>query len=129
MTYAEFQKDWEEAAGAEYDWYLSLPPDELLWAVKDRAYGECYQLWRAIATVATLVDAGPVLLEVTRRDSEEYLIRYHAASALLTLLGTSDFEAVHLAKESPQRAANLDVVEGVLRKQLEKGKSIIPDIS
>jgi hypothetical protein len=119
LTYAEFQEDWQQAADAEYALYVAEDSDVLIRQVKDRRYGECYQLWRAIPVVATLQDAGSVLIEVLRRDSEEYLIRYHAAAALLKLIGTSTFEPADLSAEHPQRAANLDTVEELLRERLQ----------
>jgi hypothetical protein len=118
MSYAEFQEDWERAAGEEYDRYLAMPSTALIWEVRDRRYGECYQLWRAISAVSTLADAGRALLDVVRRDSEEYLVRYHAAAALLALLGTSIFEPVDLSGDRPQRAANIAAVEEMLRERI-----------
>jgi hypothetical protein len=118
MGYTEFQKDWERAAGEEYDRYLAMQPTALIWEVKDRHYGECYQLWRAISSVSTLADAGLALLEVIRRDTEPYLIRSHAASALLALLGASNFEPVDLSADRPQRAANIAAVEEMLRERI-----------
>lgn len=118
MSYADFQADWEQAAHAEYDLYLALPSAGLIGQARDRRYGECYQLWRAIAAKATLTEAGWVLLDVVRRDSEEYLVRYHAAAALLALLGTSIFEPVDLSADRPQRVANLDRVEEMLRERI-----------
>jgi hypothetical protein len=119
LTYAEFQEDWQQAADAEYDRYLAMTGDALIREVKDRRYGECYQLWRAIPAVATLPEAGWVLLDVLRRGSEEYLTRYHAAAALLELLGTASFEPADLSAEHRQRAANLDTVEEILRERLK----------
>jgi hypothetical protein len=118
MGYAEFQADWERAAAAEYEQYLSLTGVALLAQVRSRTYGECYQIWRAVAARATLAQAGWALLDVLRRDSEPYLIRYHAAGALLALLGAPVFQPVELSRDYPQRAQNLDTVEGILKERL-----------
>jgi hypothetical protein len=122
MSYAEFQADWEQAARAEYESYLRLPTATLLAEVRARRYGEYYQLWRAIAARATLADAGHVLLSVVRGENP-YLVRYHAAGALLLLLGTKKFEQVELAAERPGRVANIDAVERMLRDRLTAGVS------
>jgi hypothetical protein len=81
-------------------------------------YGGCYQLWRAIAARASLPLAGQVLLEILRR-SEPYLVRYHAAKALLALLSTTQFAAVDLAADRPDRQARLDLVDRMLRERLD----------
>ena len=93
MTYAEFQADWERAAGAEYDAYMRRSAAGLVADARAGRYGEFYQLWRAIAVRATLPLAGQVLLEVLRRD-HPYLVRYHAAEALVSLLGTIEVAPV-----------------------------------
>jgi hypothetical protein len=81
-------------------------------------YGGCYQLWRAIAARASLPLAGQVLLEILRRP-EPYLVRYHAAKALLALLSTTQFAAVDLAADRPDRQARLDLVDRMLRERLD----------
>ena len=120
MTYAEFQVEWERAAGAEYEAYIRRSPAELIADARARHFGEYYQLWRAIAARATLPLAGKVLLEVLRCDNP-YLVRYHAAGALLLLLGTEKFEPVDLSADRPGRAASLDEVERLLLERLEAG--------
>jgi len=120
MSYAEFQAHWEQAASAQYDGYLALPAPALIAHAQARRYGQHYQLWRAIATRATLTEAGYVLLGVLRRD-DPYLVRYHAAAALLVLLGPQASDPVDLAAERPSRAANLDAVERILRDRLIAG--------
>jgi hypothetical protein len=118
MTYAEFQAHWEREAASEYDGYLAQPAAALVAEVRARRYGEYYQLWRAVAARATLDQAGNLLLEVLRRN-EPYLVRYHAASALLALLGTKEFDPVELSAEArPEIAANLEAVETLLRRRL-----------
>jgi hypothetical protein len=120
VTYAEFQADWERAAGAEYEAYMGRSAAELVADARAGRYGECYQLWRAIAARATLPLAGQVLLEVLRRD-DPYLVRYHAAKALLALLGTAELAPVDLSADRAGQPARLDVVEQMLRARLEAG--------
>jgi hypothetical protein len=92
----------------------------LIEELRARRYGEYYQLWRAIAARSTLDEAGRVLLDVLRRE-DPYLVRYHAAEALLALLHTQAFEPSELAAERPARAANIDRVERMLRERLLAG--------
>ena len=116
MTYADFLDDWEREADAEYEAYLRRPPEALVSDAEYGRYGEYYQLWRAIAARATLASAGKVLLDVVHRD-DPYLVRYHAAKALLTLLGTTELQPVDLSGNRPRRAANLERVSEMLRER------------
>ena len=118
MTYADFQEDWERQAGVEYAAYLSRSAAGLIADARAGRYGECYQLWRAIAARATMLLAGRVLLEVLHRD-DPYLVRYHAANALLALLGTTELTPVDLAGNRPSRAANLETVGRMLQERID----------
>ena len=117
MTYAEFQERYERMAGAEYDAYMARSAAELVVDASAGRFGEYYQLWRAIASKATLGEAGRVLLDVVRGPAD-YLVRYHAADALLALLQTTVFEAVDLTGGRDGGAERLDVVERLLRERL-----------
>lgn len=118
MTYADFQANWERGSRAEYDAYLRRPPAELLADAQAGRHGSYYGLWRAIAARTTLSEAGPVLLEVLRGDYT-YLVRYHAAEALLALLETTDFEPADVAAARPDQAASLDAVERLLHDRID----------
>jgi hypothetical protein len=120
MTYAEFQADWERTAAAEYDAYMRRSAAGLVTDARAGRYGECYQLWRAIAARATLPLAGQMLLEVLRRD-DPYLVRYHAAQALLGLLGLSEFSPVDLSADRAGQQVRLDAVERILRERVDAG--------
>ena len=120
MTYAEFQAEWERAAGAEYDAYIRRSAAGLVADARAGRYGDYYQLWRAIAARATLPLAGMVLLEVLRGD-DPYLVRYHAANALLALLGTAEFAPVDLSADRPGQVARVDAVEKMLLERLHAG--------
>ena len=117
MSYAEFQAHWEREAGAEYDAYLRRTAAELVAEARAGRYGEYYQLWRAIAASATLSQAGEVLLDVLHRDLP-YLVRYHAATALLALLGTTEFDAVDLSADRAGQDVRLRAVGQLLHTQL-----------
>ena len=117
MTYADFQAHWEQEAGAEYDAYMRRSAAGLVADVRAGRYGEYYQLWRAIAASATLPLAGGVLLEVLHRDVP-YLVRYHAAAALLGLLQTTRFDPVDLSGNREGQATRLVAVARMLQERL-----------
>jgi membrane protease YdiL (CAAX protease family) len=121
MSDPEFQDDWERAADAEHRAYAERPPAALLDDARAGRYGEYYQLWRAIAARTTLHDAGAVLIDVLRRDAP-YLVRYHAAAALIQLLGTTTFEPVDLSADRPDRAANLDALGRMVQAHHRHGR-------
>ena len=118
MSYADFQAGWENAADAELESYLRRSAAGLIAEARAGRYGDYYQLWRAIAARATLPLAGPVLLKVLWSDAD-YLVRYHAASALLSLLGRTDLEAVDLAANRAGQDARLAAVEQMVRERCE----------
>jgi len=117
VTYADFQAHWERGARAEYDAAMRRPVVELVADARAGRHGEYHQLWRAIAARATLAQAGLVLLEVLRGDYP-YLVRYHAADALLALLGTTEFEPVDLSGGRPGEVGRLETVERLLHEGL-----------
>lgn len=59
-------------------------------------------------------------MEVLRRNYD-YLVRYHAAEALLVLLGTAESDPVALAAGRSGQAARLDVLEQRLQERLDTG--------
>jgi hypothetical protein len=120
MNYAEFQEYWEREAGAEYRRYVDRPAAALLDDVRAGRWGEYYQLWPAVAAKASLREAGPPLLDIVRSEAP-YLVRYHAAAALLGLLGSRRFVAANLAADSPRREEWLDAVERALAERLAPG--------
>jgi hypothetical protein len=56
-------------------------------------------------------------MEVLYRD-DPYLVRYHAANALLSLLGTTELDPVDLSGSRANRAVNLDKVGRMLQERL-----------
>jgi hypothetical protein len=125
VTYAEFQARWERGAGAEYDAFMRRSAAELVADARAGRHGEYYQLWRAIAAQTTLPQSGLVLLDVLRRDFT-YLVRYHAAAALLALLGTTEFDPVDLTAGRPGEAAALDALERLLQERLNSESNVHP---
>jgi hypothetical protein len=113
MSYAEFQERFEREGEAEYERYLALPAEALVEAVRAGRFGEYYSLWRAIAAKASVAEAGWPLYDVVAGDAP-YLVRYHAAGALLSLLQSRGFVAADLAVESPRRRGWIDAVRAEL---------------
>ena len=113
MNHAEFQERYEREGDAEYQRYLAMPPEALVDAVRAGEYGAQYQLWPAIAAKVPLDLAGWPLFRVVASDAP-YLVRYHAAGALLSLLQSSRFVAADLAVASPQRQNWIAAVEAEL---------------
>jgi hypothetical protein len=114
MSYAEFQERFEREGEAEYERYLALPAETLVEAVRAGRFGEYYSIWRAIAVNASVVEAGWPLYDVVAGGGP-YLIRYHAAGALLSLLRSRRFVAADLAVESPRKREWI----GAVRAELE----------
>ena len=117
MTYAAFQARWEREAGEEYDAYMRRPAAELIADARAGRFGRYYQLWRAIADRTGLSESGWVLMDILRRENA-YLVRYHAAAALLALLGTDEFEPADLTAGHPGEAARVEAAERLLEKHL-----------
>ena len=85
-SYEEFQERYEADGDAERRAYSAMPLASLLERVRGRVYGANYQLWPAIASKATLDEAGWVLFDVLTSDAD-YLVRYHCADALIKIAG------------------------------------------
>ena len=114
MSYAEFQERFEREAEAEYERYLALPANALVEAVRSGQFGAYYSLWRAVAARASVAEAGWALYDVIAGDAP-YLVRYHAADALLSLLQSRRLVAADLAVESPRQREWI----GAVREELQ----------
>lgn len=104
MSYADFQRQYEIESEKERAAYDREPVGELLGRVRARRLGGQYQLWYSIGARASLGEAGWLLFEFVS-GPDEYLDRYHAAAALLTLLGWTHLEPADLtvAHRSPEK--------------------------
>lgn len=114
MNYAEFQEQYARDAEAEFRHYIRLSPEGLLAEAREGRFGSNYQLWRAIAQRVSLRDAAPVLLGILRGDGE-YLVRYHAAVALIALLELVDVTPVQLTTAG--RVPQINAVEALVRSR------------
>lgn len=91
MSYEEFQRMYEIESEKLYDRYARLREDELLDLVERQKWDDQYQIWRAIADKCSEKAIGP-LFEVVKDLNIEYLVRYHACTALFKLAGLHDEE-------------------------------------
>jgi len=116
-SYEEFQQQYEDDAGREFAALSALPVAKLLDRVRAGKFGDFYhQLWPAIASKATLAEAGWVLFDVLESKAD-YLHRYHCAAALIKLAGTplAAMTPVMLSVEkAPTTKENLETVRNVL---------------
>lgn len=101
MSYAEFQKHFEQAAGEEKARYDALPVAKLLAFIRARRFGEFYQLWHSVGERATVAEAANDLLNVLESNATD-LNRYHCASALIAVagLGAAGWTAEQLSAEA-----------------------------
>jgi hypothetical protein len=113
----DWREQWENAAGEERKRLDGLPVDRLLSDVDQGRYGDYYNIWYSIAGRATLDQGGWILFDVLNRRID-YLFRYHAAAALLQLLGETRLKAVDLSGDRPEREDNLRRIESRLRQKI-----------
>ena len=119
------QKHWkeqyEDAGTAEKERYVQTSVEHLLQAVQRGQFGDYHQIWYALAENATLEQAGWTLYHVLASPID-YLHRYHAAAALIQLLGkagvSSGFEPVQLSGNPIFIRDNLPKVREMLVQKL-----------
>jgi len=112
-----WRDEWDQAATAETSRYDALPVASLLEDVRAGRLGDYHTIWYAIAARSTLAESGAVLLEVLE-SAAPYLVRYHAAAALLRLLGERGVEPVELS------AARFPLAENLARLRAEVARRI-----
>ena len=84
MSYLEFQEHWENAADAELESFKQQSVSKLLNKIQNHEFGDYYQIWYALQGRTTIQEAGNSLLSILH-SNEEYLIRFHCATLLLSL--------------------------------------------
>ena len=117
MNQAEFQEHWERAATAEYEGYRTRPVADLLADIAAGRYGDYYQIWRVIGGTAALRDAAGPLLHVLRTEKAQVL-RWHAATAVISLAQAHEFSVLELAKDGPAREVTLAALAQVIAARL-----------
>lgn len=101
-----WQDEWERHARGEYDDCNTAPVSDLLKLVQAGYYGAYYMIWDSIAERSTLQEAGWTLFGALEQDVY-YLYRYHAAEALLALMGDETRESVQLSADDDGKAERL----------------------
>jgi len=122
MTYAEFQERYEQEAGKEKDRYDSLTVSSLVEDIRSRRFGEYFQIWYSLGRRAKLPEVGWLLFDILQ-SSEDYLIRYHYASALISVaeLYADGFHPEKLsAREKYPADQHLEEVREILERKLGK---------
>lgn len=126
MSYAEYQKHFEEEGEREEAFYDSMSVEAIMEEIEKRKFGTTYQIWYSLAKRATVEQVGWKLFEILS-SREEYLTRYHCAAALLRLFNPYPdvFEPVKLSgKEKYDVMRHLEEMETELTKRIgEKPKS------
>ena len=97
MTYAEFQRQFEEYAESAYKKLSTHSEPELISLISDKKenkYGiwkgsDNYQVWRVLQEKGA-VKSIPPLFEIVRNLQNEYLVRYHACEALFVIAKIND---------------------------------------
>jgi hypothetical protein len=113
---SDWRMQYEIAANEEIARFRQASDDELCAAIRNRATGEYYGAWRALAARRPTPEICWLLYEVLLSE-RPYLDRYHCASALLQLLQCGGFEAVELSAAWPVVPANLAQVRTVIESQ------------
>ncbi len=118
-------KDWkdqyDDAATNEKKRLSHTDVEKLLEDVRKGKFGEYHTIWYAIADNATLEQAGWTLYTILT-SKIEYLHRYHASAALISLLEKSgvntDFQPVQLSGNPIFIRDNLPKVREMLAQKL-----------
>ena len=113
MSYAEYQKYFEDLAEKESNQYDASSLDQILLNIKNEKYGETYQIWYSLAKKTTVEDVGWILFEILE-SRKDYLTRYHCASALLQLFSPKQdsFKAINLSGcDKSKLKENLQLME------------------
>ncbi len=121
-----WQDHWEKAAEEECRIMEGKPLPELLEEARRGRFGAYYTMWSVIARKATAEEAGSVLLGVLESDAD-YLHRYHAADALLKLLGYDGLRPVDLSADHSLRDQNIACVRRELEERIGTGDRLPRD--
>ena len=86
MDYDEFAERWAQGSKEERKMYDSFPVSKLVEDIAERKFGGYYQIWYSLRERAELEDVGWLLFDILR-SGENYLTRFHCASALIAIAG------------------------------------------
>lgn len=97
MTYQEFQKYYEEHSEKMYDQLNRMDEAALLALISGKTGntfdiwkgGDNYQVWRVLEKKGTGISIKP-LFDIVTDLKTDYLVRYHACTALFIIAGIND---------------------------------------
>lgn len=105
---------YEDAAEAEARRWREASDAALLGAIRAGQTGDYFTLWTEASRRPRTPALCWALFDVLTRPARPYLERYHAAAALLELLGSTVFEAVELSAPWPEVPANLQRMQAIV---------------
>jgi HEAT repeat protein len=91
MDYAEFQYQYEEQSRRLYKQFLEMSEDELIQLIENQKFDSNYQIWRALGDKGSKKSIR-CLFEIVSNLNNEYLVRYHACSALFKIANINDLD-------------------------------------
>lgn len=103
---------WDIYAEKERENYREEELSSLLKKVQKGMYGRYYTIWYVISERASAEQAAEVLFHVLEKKID-YLYRYHAAAALLKLLGISHIKPVDLSGKH----GDLEPISNIMKKR------------
>ncbi|MCD4706857.1 MAG: hypothetical protein K8S62_03880 [Candidatus Sabulitectum sp.] len=107
---------WDKYAANEREMYLKEDVSTLLERIRGGFYGRYYTIWYAVAERATAKQAADVLYLVLKKNID-YLYRYHAAAALIKLLGISNVTPVDLSGNHGDLEKELVSLADIMREK------------
>jgi hypothetical protein len=113
---SNWREEWESHADAEAERYDATSVSGLVDEISRGRFGEYHTIWYSLARRAAPAEAAKVLLGVLESD-RPYLDRYHCATALLQILGCSEFRPEALSADRFPLAQNLARVRSLVEGQ------------
>ena len=106
MATADWREQWDRAAEAEGNRYDAMPVENLIRNIRAGRIGRYYSIWYSLAKRSSLTDVGWTLFNVLESRAP-YLVRYHCAAALITLLDGINVKPVELSASRFPLSENL----------------------
>ena len=89
MSLTEFEEQYARHAKEEKQTYDALPVETLLDDIKNKRYGDHYQIWVSLVARTDFRQAGLILLEVLESDANP-TVRSHCAHTFISLAHLDD---------------------------------------
>jgi hypothetical protein len=117
MAAADRREQWDRAAEAEGNRYDAMPVADLIRNIRAGRIGRYYSIWYSLARRSSLADAGWTLFNVLESRAP-YLVRYHCAAALITLLKDINVKPVELSASRFPLSDNLARIGHAVEMQI-----------